>query len=150
MPYVLTLCSVTLYSPLTPFTVLFTHVINDQENGHIDLQLLSDFVESLRPARQVSEGIDRFYTLCSKFYQIAEAYISAKSQEAVMSEFDDYLSTLGLLPQVPDINGQYSMMGGDVSMPSNYQDWYSGNVSLYGLIEDQSGIGGFDQSLGVQ
>lgn len=131
--------------------MLFTHVINDQENGHVDLELLNDFVESLRPARQVSEGIDSFYTLCSKFYQIAEAYISAKSQEAVMSaEFDEYLSTLGLLPQGPGFDSVYAMSTKDSFTPSNYQDWYSGNVSLYGLIEDQSGIGNFEASLDVR
>lgn len=120
----------------TPFTVLFTHVINGHDNGQVDLALLNDFVESLRPARQVSEGIDRFYTLCLKFYQIAEAYISAKNQEMVMSEFDNYLSTLGMMPQNPDFEDPYPMAGYD-------QDWYAGNVSLYGLIEDGSGTAGF-------
>ena len=102
------------------------------------------------PARQVSEGIDRFYTLCSMFYQIAEAYISAKSQEAVMSEFDDYLSTLGLMPQNGGLDNGYSVTGQDVMMPGNYQDWYSGNVSLYGLIEDEMGIGNFNQGFATQ
>ena len=134
----------------TPFTVLFTHVINDHKNGHVDLQLLNDFVQSLKPARQVSESIDRFYSLCSMFYQIAEAYISAKSQEAVMSEFDDYLSTLGLLPQPAGFDAAYPMDGTGGMIPSNYQDWYSGNVSLYGLIEDESAIGNFDQNFGLQ
>lgn len=125
-------------------------MINDHENGHVDLQLLGDFVRSLTSARQVSEGIDRFYTLCSMFYQIAEAYISAKSQEAVMSEFDDYLSTLGLLPQNAGLDNGYSVAGQDAMMPGNYQDWYSGNVSLYGLIEDDMGIGNFNQGFSMQ
>lgn len=125
--------------------MLFTHVINDHENGHVDLQLLNDFVESLKPARQVSEGIDRFYTLCSMFYHIAEAYISAKSQEAVMSEFDDYLSTLGMVPQTTGLDNGYTMTGSGPLDFGGYQDWYSGNVSLYGLIEDQTGIGNLNQ-----
>lgn len=143
-------CSVTLYTPLTPFTVLFTHVINDHENGHVDLQLLNDFAKSLKPACQVSATIDRFHSLCSMFCQIAEAYISAKSQEAVMTEFDDYLSTLGLLPQNASLENGMPFNGTDPSLPASYQDWYSGNVGLYGLIGDESGFGNLDQSFALQ
>lgn len=139
------LYSVTLYTPLTPFTVLFTHVIHDHENGRVDLQLLNDFVESLKPARHVSNTIDRFHSLCSKFCQIAEAYVSAKSQEAVMTEFDNYLSTLGLLPQ-PISQGNGLEMDPIASSlpPHTYQDWYSGNVGLYGLIDQETDFANLD------
>ena len=128
----------------TPFTVLFTNVINDHENGHVDLQLLNDFVECLKPARQVSEAIDRFHSLCSMFHQIAEAYISAKSEEAVMTEFDDYLTTLGLLPQNTEVGDAAAMSAPNAVMPTNYQDWYAGNIGLYGLIGDEINISNHD------
>ena len=128
---------------------MFTHVINDHANGHVDLQLLSDFVETLKPARQVSGTVDRFHSLCSMFYQIAEAYISAKSQEAVMTEFDDYLSTLGLLPQTAGLENDFALAGSGASMPANYQDWYSGNVGLYGLIGDDTSFGNLEASFEI-
>lgn len=142
--------SVTLYTPLTPFTVLFTHVIHNHEDGRADLRLLNDFVESLKPARHVSGTIDRFHSLCSKFCQIAEAYISAKSQEAVMTEFDNYLSTLGLLSAPTNLGNGFEMDTTTSWVPPTYQDWYSGNVGLYGLIDHETDFGNLNPNFEIQ
>jgi len=116
-------------------------VINNHEHSQDDLRLLDDFVKSLQRASHISEGIDRFRHLCEIFYKIAESYTSAKSREAVMSEFDDYLSTLGF---VPTFNNDGHVDAGP-GAASGFQDWYAGNVSLYGLVqEDLSNITGLD------
>lgn len=132
----------------TPFTVLFTHVINNGEHGDDDMRLLEDFVNSLHLAKHISDGIERFHHLCSIFYKIAESYIAAKNQEAVMLEFDNYLSTLGFVPNAAI--GDNTLLAPDNAnvgdgATANFQNWHSGNVSLYGLVqEDLSDLGNWD------
>lgn len=120
-------------------------------------------------SRGVSEGAEKFYQLCSVFWKVAEAYVHVKNRElrnlqhesgtmalgpqselpqTMVGDFDEYLSALGLAPQ------PYHMDADDMSssefpvqreMSTYLQDWYSGNASLYGLLEqDLSNISGFD------
>lgn len=90
------------------------------------------------------------------FYKVAEAYVRAKEQEQKRrvssnksqlgpnqprnqpstGEFDEYLSALGFAPQqnMPPITSDMNPMDTDMSAYLQ-QDWYTGNVSLYGLVE---------------
>lgn len=101
-------------------------------------------------------SVARFYQLCSVFYKVAEAYVRAKQQEskrrisssktqmgpsqqwnqALTGEFDEYLSALGFVPQqnLPPVSNDMNAMDTDMSAYLQ-QDWYTGNVSLYGLVE---------------
>ncbi|KAK4502867.1 hypothetical protein PRZ48_006293 [Zasmidium cellare] len=147
---------VILHNPLTPFTVVFGNVIAKHEAALDDLQLLEDYCVSLQPARRISEGVEKFYQLCSVFYKVAEAYVRAKQQESrrripsnkapmganqqwnqpLTGEFDEYLSALGFAPQtnVMPVTNDVNTMDTDMSAFMQ-QDWYTGNVSLYGLVE---------------
>lgn len=160
---------ITLNTPLTPFTVLFCHIIANYKDCKEDLQLLERFIGSLHRSRSVSEGAEKFYQLCSVFWKVAEAYVQVKSDETKflqaidngkaqdthsialqsgIGDFDEYLSALGFAPQMfqvgpTDLPTSQFPLDGDMS--SYLQDWYSGNASLYGLLEqDLSNIGGFD------
>lgn len=140
---------VLLNSPLTPFTIMFCEVIAHYQNSQDDLQLMRSYVASLHPACQLSAGVQKFYDLCSVFLRVAEAYTAAKIAEEsrqqgpsednaiVTGEFDEYLSSLGLapFPQMDD-------MSHEPDMSAYLQDWYTGNASLYGLLD--MGIPGMD------
>lgn len=156
-------------TPLTPFTVLFCHIIANHKDCKEDLQLLERFVGSLHRSRSVSEGAEKFYQLCSVFWKVAEAYVHVKkdetgsfsnsgnavgqsthstAQQSGIGDFDEYLSALGLAPQffqvgLADVTATQLPL--DEDMSTYLQDWYSGNASLYGLLEqDLSNIGGFN------
>ena len=151
-----------------------------------DLNSLADFVCSLESCRTISEGADKLYKMCHLFLQVARLYVEAKAKEALtaaasssqpnqdipytqdgginldtMTQFDPYLSALGLMP-----NGTWPMAGyptlnrgagiGVESFPpgsfdastapsgsgmgpgtaSNVQDWFSGSRYLLNLMED--------------
>lgn len=161
---------VLLDAPLTPFTGVFCNVIANPESSSEDLQLLKDFAASLQPAVALSEAIEKFHQLCSIFVSVAQAYVRAKvldngkdhtfseTWQPIMGEFDELSATLGLfgsdftqdvnMSNVPAVGAQ------DGSTPRNFEpmsqpsllDWQSGNVSLYGLLEqdlsDITGVGG--------
>ncbi|KAF4464017.1 fungal specific transcription factor domain [Fusarium albosuccineum] len=147
---------VLLHTPLTPFTGVFCNVIANPHTTDDDLELLEDFVASVKPARRLSEGVEKFYQLCSVFLKVAQTYVRAKArQDAKASSpssgtltlepetgaFDDYLSTLGFLaPQAiqNDPMSEYST-GHNPHQPlfgtGSLLDPYSGNVSLYKLLD---------------
>lgn len=125
--------------PLTPFTIMFCEVISHHQNCQDDLQLMRSYVASLHPACHVSSGVQRFYELCSVFLRVAEAYIASKiAEEAsrsegmapVTGEFDEYLTSLGLAPFPQSTNMRH-----EPDMSAYLQDWYTGNASLYGLLD---------------
>lgn len=172
-----------LRTPLTPFIGVFHNSIANYQTAQKDLQLLEDFVASLQPARRLSNGIEKYYQLCSTFFEVAKAYVWAKMQqqqvgstnnmapetpaqalEPTIGEFDEYLTSLGLfgLPTTT-VEAEAALADGaassnyisvndpnqqqQVSDTANLADWYSGNMSLYGLLEHNfSGLNdmGFD------
>lgn len=154
---------VTLNVPLTPFTVLFCHIIANYRDCDADLRLLERFVRSMHRSRGVSDGTEKLYQLCSVFWNVAKAYVHVKNQEVqglqensdgimssttqagtqpVTGDFDEYLSALGLAPQPvhidsTDLPGSGFQLEEDIS---NYlQDWWSGNGNLYGLLDQDLG-----------
>lgn len=159
---------VLLDTSLTPFTAIFCNTVANPESSQADLELLEDFVASLQPAAQLSEGIGRFHQLCSIFVKVAQAYVQAKARQQSASgdkhntnsgvsppvfgpaivEFDEHLAALGCFgPQyVTRDTGNNALSGDDLSGNTLDQqkqplatpsllDWYSGHMSLYGLLE---------------
>lgn len=149
-----------LRTPLTPFTGVFNHVVANPQTSREDLQLLDDFVASLQLACKLSEGVERLYQLCSVFVKVARAYVRAKTQhhitrnndmspwipsqalQPVIGEFDEHLSALGLLGPPTTTNNDSACTDAVVNDPEQQsldmtspQDWYSGNVSMYSLLE---------------
>ncbi|KAK7182408.1 uncharacterized protein CC84DRAFT_1101011 [Paraphaeosphaeria sporulosa] len=171
-----------LQAPFTPFIVIFCHSVLHCDPS--DLNSLSDFVVSLESCRTISEGADKLYKMCHLFLQVAKLYVEAKRNEAVpvaasrtqpgqngffpqetginldtMTQFDPYLSALGLMPNAgfpmtgfpamnPSTNVDTFPPGSfDASMapsgsgmgpgnPTNVQDWFSGSRYLLNLMED--------------
>ncbi|KAK6514978.1 hypothetical protein TWF506_007336 [Arthrobotrys conoides] len=136
-----------LYSPFTPFIVLFCHII---ETSNIDdLQLLEQFAESLQPAISISQAIEKLFRLCKLLHQIAALYIEAKGQQKqdsdmnmVGNDLDTYLSQLGFISQNhagEGVNVSSTPGPGTVPLVSSGQelgDWFSGNRYVLGLMED--------------
>ncbi|KAF3209467.1 hypothetical protein TWF106_006902 [Orbilia oligospora] len=136
-----------LYSPFTPFIVLFCHVI---ETSNIkDLQLLDQFAESLQPALSISQAIEKLFRLCKLLHQIAALYVEAKGQQKqdsdmnmVGNDLDIYLSQLGFISQNhASENMNISATPGPGTAPivgsgQELGDWFSGNRYILGLMED--------------
>ena len=159
-----------LRTPLTPFIGVFYHSITDHKTSESDLQLLKGFVDSLEPARRYSDSIEKYYQLCSTFFEVAKAYVRAKRQqeqqqfnnhhqfapdttaqplEPTIGAFDGYLSTLGLFAPPATTAEHNAVFANDGALGDNtfashttevqpmttLPDWYSGNLSLYGLLD---------------
>ncbi|KIX98689.1 uncharacterized protein Z520_05990 [Fonsecaea multimorphosa CBS 102226] len=129
-----------LYSPFTPFIVLFCHVIETCSAD--DLQRLESFTTTLQPALHMSRGIEKLHRLCKLLSQVAALYVEAKMQPqgqedqdmmtTVGNDFDMYLSQLGFISQP---NQQHSGGGGGSST-------LAGGGGEYGLEEGGAGGGG--------
>lgn len=171
------------------FIVVFCNAI--QKADIVDLDTLQRFVASLESCRTVSEGADKLYKMCHLFLQVAKLYIQAKKKDAksqpqtvaqsapskfytttdgtqldisTMTQFDPYLSALGLVPNsawpmagysdtpaIPtamnsfaNVQNSMSTPGSDVFGPSyalngvpqnSIQDWFSGSRYLMNLME---------------
>lgn len=134
--------------------------------------MLESFVRSLHRSSSVSEGAEKIYQLCSIFWKVAEAYVEIKNHgnkiiheansdmdrdaqnlllQPVIGDFDEYLNALGLAPQpfqVGPAELPMSTLPMEEDLSAYLQDWYTGNVSLFGLLEQDLGdISGmsFDQ-----
>jgi hypothetical protein len=174
---------------LFSFIVIFCNAIQKADSS--DLNSLSDFVASLESCRTISEGADKLYRMCHLFSQVAKLYIMAKTQDAAqasqsptpndqpgyyttvdgtqldmnaMSQFDPYLSALGLMPDsawpmagynsnAPTADGMDAFsqgpiidntmnsgpMGMGLGQPTRnhnpLQDWFSGSRYLMNLME---------------
>lgn len=172
--------------------MLFCNSIQKADTSDVepDLNSLSEFIGSLESCRTISEGADRLYKMCHLFLRVARLYVAAKKQDAAskscgilqnnqsgyyttvdgtqldlnaMSQFDPYLSALGLMPDTvwPGTTyssattptsmttlGQSQAMGntegagatglgfGSSQRNSNpMQDWFSGSRYLMNLME---------------
>lgn len=165
------------------FIVLFCNAI--QNTDPTDLSSLSDFVASLESCRIISEGADKLYKICHLFLQVLRLYIQAKSQYALacsqsvpeanrpnfyttadgaqldlnaMTQFDPYLSALGLVPNpawpmagyatasttnIRSLNHDHDLETNFSGIPvgqagvgqNSVQDWFSGSRYLMNLME---------------
>ncbi|KAI4621865.1 hypothetical protein J4E80_004238 [Alternaria sp. BMP 0032] len=180
-----------LQAPFTPFVVIFCNSIQKADTSDVepDLNSLSEFVGSLESCRTISEGADKLYKMCHLFLRVARLYVTAKKQDAAsrsrgvmqnnqsgyyttvdgtqldlnaMSQFDPYLSALGLMPDTAwpttypsastaatttafeqgeamnnmDAVGSSGFGFGASQGNSNpMQDWFSGSRYLMNLME---------------
>ncbi|KAJ4335667.1 hypothetical protein N0V87_005925 [Didymella glomerata] len=176
-------------APFTPFIVVFCNAI--QKSDTVDLDTLQRFVASLESCRTVSEGADKLYKMCHLFLQVAKLYIQAKKNDmrnqprtvaqpaqnnfytttdgtqldlSTMTQFDPYLSALGLVPNsawpmagysdtpamgtamgsFANVANTANTQGSEVfgvgyasnGLPQNsVQDWFSGSRYLMNLME---------------
>ena len=143
-----------LHAPFTPFTVTFCHIIANPTNASDDLRLLADFVATLQSLSNLSEGVAKLCRLCDVFQKVADLYVQAKAQEATrmtlqnnsaappsqpsmqpaINDIDGYLSTIGFAPPVAE-NSASNATGTDQLDAAYLNDWFYGNSSLMGLLE---------------
>ena len=188
-----TVCHVTLARVAaidsSSFIVVFCNAI--QKADAADLETLQQFVASLESCRTVSEGADKLYKMCHLFLQVAKLCIQAKKNDtgnppqtvtqpapnnfytttdstqldlSTMTQFDPYLSALGLVPNsawpmtgytdtsavgtamesfanVPNTANTQGSEGFGLGYASNgipqnsVQDWFSGSRYLMNLME---------------
>ncbi|KAK0276305.1 hypothetical protein LTR35_010630 [Friedmanniomyces endolithicus] len=144
-----------LKAPITPFTVTFCHIIAHPFMADADLGLLADYVATLKDLRRFSDGMIKMYRLCDVFCKVATLYVHAKINEAkqggkiqyhdtpawigqpAVNDIDGYLSTIGFAPPPPGgIEGGPDVFGGDEDFDASFLlDWYEGNNSLMGFLE---------------
>ncbi|KAK0655189.1 hypothetical protein B0T16DRAFT_450919 [Cercophora newfieldiana] len=132
-----------LYLPFVPVIVLFCHVI--ETSNLDDLQLLSDFADSLQPVCSVSKATEKLLRICRVLCGVARLYTEAKAQQdqnsnLVENDIDMYLSQLGFIPQQyhPTPEGtsyEDGIEGFDASQGMRLGNWYSANRHLLGLVE---------------
>ena len=147
-----------LHAPFTPFTVTFCHIIANPTTASEDPQLLGDFVATLKSLSHLSEGVAKLYRLCDIFQKVADLYVKAKAQEAMrtaiqsnsavpttqplmqpsmqpaINDIDGYLSAIGFAPPAMD-NFANNPTGGDQLDATYLNDWFQGNSSLIGLLD---------------
>ncbi|KAF2108829.1 fungal-specific transcription factor domain-containing protein [Lophiotrema nucula] len=162
-----------LQAPFTPFIVLFCNIINTGNQS--DLATLSSFVASLESCRTISEGADKLYKMCHLFLQVSKLYLEAKTKETPanfpessqsqneasfygdaeggfdlgggMTQFDPYLSALGLMPNStwpgepfpsmpPGMENYPAMDSSGMGNQNSVQDWFSGSRYIMGLMEE--------------
>ncbi|KAL8748475.1 MAG: hypothetical protein Q9184_007277, partial [Pyrenodesmia sp. 2 TL-2023] len=63
-----------LFSPFTPFIVLFGTVVAFKSEA--DLKLMEVSVETLKSAGQYSSGVAKLHHACEKFFNLAKAYMA--------------------------------------------------------------------------
>jgi hypothetical protein len=109
-------------------------------------------------------GIAKYARLCDVFQRVAECYVQAKAQEGfgitsgnessvqatsvqpALHDIDGYLSSIGFAPP-PAMDGFAANDMNDADMTNYLQDWFQGNSSMMGLLEqdftflDQPGLG---------
>ncbi|KAK3201538.1 hypothetical protein GRF29_185g1266629 [Pseudopithomyces chartarum] len=140
-----------LQAPFTPFIVIFCNSILYCDPS--DLNSLSEFVISLESCRTISEGADKLYKMCHLFLQVARLYVEAKTKESLsvaaspsqpndgniytpdsginlstMTQFDPYLSALGLMPNATTwAMPEFSGMGAGTSLGAGVEPFPAGS-----------------------
>jgi hypothetical protein len=132
-----------MLTPFAPFFIMFCYIIETSSQEH--LQLLKDFVASIKALRHVSETIEKLYRLFQVMLEIAIVYVEAKSQQQedqtmipIGDEFDMYLSQLGLVhPDGLSIDPAADNAGRlRQGHPAQAGDWFLGNRNMFGLLEE--------------
>lgn len=150
-----------LKGPITPFTVTFCHIIAHPLATSADLALLAEFVATLKDLRRFSEGMVKLYRLCDIFCNVANLYVQAKEKESrsfnattqpgitivdssaewigqpAVNDIDEYLATMGFAPPPASAaNVVPNPMDSNLDLDASFlMDWYQGNSSLMGFLE---------------
>lgn len=155
-----------LKGPITPFVVTFCNIVAHPLTTKEDLCLLEEFVRTLQNLRRFSDGMIKLHRLCDVFCKVATLYVRSKASEAkqvpdmdhgsgamapvldpnvdwtgqpASNDIDTYLSTMGFAPPSGgNINGEPSGLDDLAFDPSFLMDWYQGNNSLMGLLEQDT------------
>lgn len=137
-----------LYTPFTPFFILFCHVIDTSDQS--DLERLHAFVISFQKASKLSDASVALQRLTQVLFNIALRYVELKARatsntsEQFGREFDEYFHALGLVPTSTSggVAGSSMAYAGTEGLPhvsedSSYvADWFHSNQQLMGLLED--------------
>ena len=73
-----------LFSPFTPFIVLFGTVIAYKSEA--DLALMGASVETLKSAAQYSTGVAKLHDACKTFFELATTYMAQTVKKAEFCE----------------------------------------------------------------
>lgn len=128
------------------FTGVLYYAIANIQSSQEDIQLLQDFVVSLRAARTFSEPIEKFYQLCLAFSRVATSYVRAKAQQQTTGDGGPTNSSILRPEPNPQTQAGEAFNQGSATMSQyemrhplevsqDVQEWYAGNASLYGLLE---------------
>ncbi|KAK5738434.1 hypothetical protein LTR17_005962 [Elasticomyces elasticus] len=148
-----------LKTPITPFTVTFCHIIAHPYAATADIELLAEFVATLKELCRYSDGILKLHRLCDIFCKVASLYVQAKQKEAsqkqnlqyrgsasmqpepwmgqpAVNDIDQYLTAIGFAPPTAlGDDGQIAMDGSMDFDASFLNDWYQGNNTIMGFLE---------------
>ncbi|KAG8625732.1 hypothetical protein KVT40_006133 [Elsinoe batatas] len=135
-----------LLAPITPFVVVFCQIIAQPQSANSDLDLLANFVATLKEQRRFSEGMIRLHKLCDVFWKVASLYVRAKATEnesqpqpraqsdleelsddwslPTSAEIDAQLSSIGFAPPSLNINAMFDMPSNEAFVdPNQLMDW---------------------------
>ncbi|KAK4994045.1 hypothetical protein LTR66_005842 [Elasticomyces elasticus] len=83
-----------LFSPFTPFIVLFGTVVAFKSEA--DLKLMGDSVETLKSAAQYSSGVAKLHDACETFFSLAKTYMAQTTmtgQQSYEGPLDQQVAT---------------------------------------------------------
>jgi hypothetical protein len=147
---------------LHSFIVIFCNIIQNADSA--DLSSLQDFVATLESCRTLTEGADKLYKMCHLFLQVAKLYLQAKTNDMAqtqnyspsqasyyntdktqfdlnpITQFDPYLSALGLMP-----NSAWPMANYSTPQAADSFDAYSQGQGAVG-VAGAAGAAGLDMS----
>ncbi|KAF2218761.1 hypothetical protein BDZ85DRAFT_65614 [Elsinoe ampelina] len=147
-----------LLAPITPFVVVFCQIIAQPQSANSDLDLLANFVATLKEQRRFSEGMIRLHKLCDVFWKVASLYVRAKATEneirpqpriqsdledlpdnwalPTSAEIDAQLSSIGFAPPSQNTSAMFDMPSDEAFVdPNQLMDWYQGNNSLMSMLD---------------
>ncbi|KAK5726041.1 hypothetical protein LTR15_004232 [Elasticomyces elasticus] len=148
-----------LKTPITPFTVTFCHIIAHPYAATADIQLLAEFVATLKELCRYSEGILKLHRLCDIFCKVASLYVQAKQKEAsqkqdlqygsaasmqpepwmgqpAVNDIDQYLTAIGFAPPTALGDDGQGVMDSSMDFDASFlMDWYQGNNTIMGFLE---------------
>ncbi|KAK3651683.1 hypothetical protein LTR56_005491 [Elasticomyces elasticus] len=148
-----------LKAPITPFTVTFCHIIAHPYAANADIQLLAEFVATLKELCRFSDGILKLHRLCDIFCKVASLYVQAKHKEAsqkqnlqygsaasmqpepwmgqpAVNDIDQYLTAIGFAPPTTLGDDGQGVMDGSMDFDASFlNDWYQGNNTIMGFLE---------------
>ncbi|KAJ3460344.1 hypothetical protein MRS44_011211 [Fusarium solani] len=116
-----------VYCPLTPFVVIFLHCMTNSDTG--DLDLLKGSLDVMEQTSSLAKSCERPYEFCKYLYSIAEAHISACTENGTdtADKVDLGLTSLQHPPSenwpFPDLNLQL------ISSAFPSSDWWAPHTS---------------------
>lgn len=127
-----------VHAPFTPFIVVFYHIVATSDRA--DFERLSQFVESLQSAAEVTDAAGKFYRMCQVFHQFAGMYLDVKTRKCAAAGAGSQAEAANngaAAPTTTTADGRASAIGvpwGDLSMtdsaPLSEVDQYLGALGF--------------------